>query len=668
MMKNKVKKLIKLARVGLSLNYPLAKWVENIRAGSRTRILTYHRIDDDPSDRLAVSPKEFHDQMELLKREGFTIISLEKLLERMHKGQMPKAKTIALTFDDGYLDNYVHALPILQKFGFTATFFLAAGFIDQDKMFSLSTTSTRPQPLSWKHVKEMSRAGMSFGAHTVNHPDLTQIPRADAKFEIKQSKEIIENQIGKPIYTFCYPGGHFNEFVRRQVIDAGYYGACSVRPGTNSNISDQFSLRRTEISGDDTLSDYRKKIYGGFDLQHKIWQLLLKIRKSIQTSSGVRNSDQHVLVNSPNHSRKYRIMHLIEDLEFGGAERQLVTIVKSTNPQKYSVAVCCLSNSGAMADELQQAGFTIHILGKCKGFDFKLLFKLTGLLLSRKIDILHTHIFTANFWGRLAALFVPGLSVVQHEHSHFTLQSGFRRLIERILVVKSNIIIAVSADLHKCFSRKIRDLHNKLKLIPNGSIVVDELSQVETTTQSRFYSKIKTVAIIGSLEPRKDHQTFLRAAKIVHERNPKTRFLVIGDGPLRSTLESQAKFLDFNGNLQFTGWQSDIPTLLKNIDVYVSSSLTEGISLALLEAMAANVPVVCTNVGGTPEIIKHGERGLLVKKQNSKELAKAITDIIENPKMGSRVAQRGREFVLQNFSAKRMISQVESIYSEICSN
>ena len=258
--------------------------------------------------------------------------------------------------------------------------------------------------------------------------------------------------------------------------------------------------------------------------------------------------------------------------------------------------------------------------------------------------------------------------MVQHEHSHFTLQSGFRRLIERILVVKSNIIIAVSADLHKCFSRKIRDLHNKLKLIPNGSIVVDELSQVETTTQSRFYSKIKTVAIIGSLEPRKDHQTFLRAAKIVHERNPKTRFLVIGDGPLRSTLESQAKFLDFNGNLQFTGWQSDIPTLLKNIDVYVSSSLTEGISLALLEAMAANVPVVCTNVGGTPEIIKHGERGLLVKKQNSKELAKSINYIIENSKIGSRMAKRGREFVLQNFSAKRMISQVEGIYSEVCSN
>ena len=666
-MTNRFLKIFRLLRSAPStLAYPICKVMTAFQAGHRVRILTYHRIDYDSTDRLAVNPEDFARQMEFLKREGYKVISVNDVINNIQKGRHFETKTIAITFDDGYLDNYTYALPILQGHGLNATFFLATGFVDMNKTFSLTTTLNRPKPMSWQDVQTMVRYGMSMGAHTVNHAKLTQIPIAEAVDEIRQSRTILQEQTGKPVDIFCYPGGYFDEHVRQEVIQAGFRGACSVRPGTNTLASDRFNLRRTEISGDDTLFDFEKKVCGAFDLQHNIWQLLKKIARNIKEQTFGRQVPKHEATTHNAYAHKRRVMHLIEDLEYGGAERQLITIAKGTDLKKYKVQVCCLSHAGAMAMELEETGVAVHVLCKRGKFDIKILLKLVKLLKSQKIDVLHTHVFTASFWGRLASIFVPGLRIVQHEHSHFSLQSRIRWFLDRLMSIKSDMVIAVSAELERSSKRRMKNIRKKLQLVQNGSIAVDQLASVKSAATLRGTNgRYKTVAIIGSLEPRKDHDTFLRAAKIVRARNPKTRFLIVGDGPLRCKLETEAANLGLNGSVNFIGWQSDVLPVLKKSDVYVSSSTTEGTSVALLEAMAAGLPVVCTRVGGNPEIVEHGERGLLVPKRDSRALAEAISYVLENPETGYRLAENGRRYVFQHFSAKRMISQIEKIYDDV---
>lgn len=210
-------------------------------------ILTYHRIVPKPlynaRHGIWVTARNFRRQMRLLSLGGFNTISLDMLLSA-NKGinQLPK-KPIIITFDDGYEDNYLHAFPILKKYNFTATIFLVSGYIGKDNHWDEIYGEEIVSLLSLDEIKEMFAYGISFGAHSVTHPHLSQLKGEQVFKEIVQSKKGIEEMLNQEITSFCYPYGEFNQAVKQMVIDAGFKCACAC----DTEINDLYELRRIQI-------------------------------------------------------------------------------------------------------------------------------------------------------------------------------------------------------------------------------------------------------------------------------------------------------------------------------------------------------------------------------------------------------------------------------------
>jgi peptidoglycan/xylan/chitin deacetylase (PgdA/CDA1 family) len=213
--------------------------------------------------------------MGYLAAHAYRVITLEALYGALGSGTELPRRCVVLTFDDGFADNYHHAYPILQRFGFPATIFLTVGFIGMDALPVLSGVSRSAPPLSWEQVDEMGRHGIVFGSHTLTHPSLSRLSPPEAVKEIVESKRLLEERIGQQAAFFCYPKGDLNAGVKQVVRQAGYRAACGTNPGAVHRRSDLFCLPRTYIGRTDTLNDFRKKLCGAYDLLHysvQVWR------------------------------------------------------------------------------------------------------------------------------------------------------------------------------------------------------------------------------------------------------------------------------------------------------------------------------------------------------------------------------------------------------------
>ena len=253
---------------------------------SGLRILFYHRVSDDDGDPLAVSPRRFREQMELLAAEGFQVVGLAEGLARLEPGQ-PTARTIVLNFDDGFRDVGENALPVLELLGFRATVFVPTGVIDGTASFPWY--SEQPPLLDWEEIVELDRAGtLRFEAHSVTHPNLLLLSDEGSRWEIGHSKADLEARLGRAVEAFCYPAGLFGDRERRFVAEAGYRLAVSCEPGVNVPGTDSLSLRRRQIDPRDRRLDFRAKVGGGHDKPLPLRSVYRRIRY------GERSSDRPV--------------------------------------------------------------------------------------------------------------------------------------------------------------------------------------------------------------------------------------------------------------------------------------------------------------------------------------------------------------------------------------
>ena len=256
------------------------------------RILMYHSISHFQNyNQLVVPPQNFDGQMKYLFDKGYSVISLEELIYHIRNRKEIPYKSIVITFDDGYKDNYTYAFPILKKYNFTATIFLTTNYIGKDKRLGWAKMSALVESggLSWEQISEMSNYGISFDNHTCSHPILTEIDDERARHEIIRSKSTIEEKLGTEVKFFAYPGGYFSQKHKDMVAEAGFLGACSIVPGSNDAKTDIFALRRTEISPKDTIFDFRKKLVGAYDCLHHVIQSWQKrtCEKEIQSDKDV---------------------------------------------------------------------------------------------------------------------------------------------------------------------------------------------------------------------------------------------------------------------------------------------------------------------------------------------------------------------------------------------
>ncbi len=201
-------------------------------------VLMYHSIDNRGNETsLSVSPESFERQMEFLHRNHYNVIPLEKVISYIEKKEKVPPKTLAITFDDGFYNNYKCAFPVLKKYNIPATIFVIVGRIGQEGW------------VGWKELKEMSDSGLiTIGSHTVSHIWLPTMGTRKLKDELSQSKEILEKNLGKKVDVFCYPVGAFDDRVKNNVKEAGYACAVATNPGKLPTKGDKYTIRRIKIS------------------------------------------------------------------------------------------------------------------------------------------------------------------------------------------------------------------------------------------------------------------------------------------------------------------------------------------------------------------------------------------------------------------------------------
>lgn len=368
---------------------------------------------------------------------------------------------------------------------------------------------------------------------------------------------------------------------------------------------------------------------------------------------------------------KMKVIHVVYTLEMGGLEHLVFTLLKSLNFNKYSLEVCCLSRGGIFNEKIQCLGIPVFIFEKKKGIDYSLFFRLARFFCSRKDSIVHTHNTATWLYGGIAAR-IAGVKVCIHtEHSNlFEHQKGLL-WVEKLLSLLTNVVIAdsnkVNAHLVEC--QGIR--RDKVSTIYNG-IDVEKFQWASEAANIKNVLGIslgdRVVGMVARLEKVKNHACLLRAFRQVLNTIPNVSLVFVGDGSESSNLKQYARDLNILEKVYFLGTRTDIPEILNILDIFVLSSKSEGLSLSLLEAMAAGKPIVATNVGGNPEIVDSGVTGLLVPDNDHQKMAEGIIGLLRNKELAQAMGIVGRRRVQERFSLDRMVDEYEKLYDTLLEN
>jgi peptidoglycan/xylan/chitin deacetylase (PgdA/CDA1 family) len=231
------------------------------------RTLMYHQIvDGEPNEIHAVSAQQFAAQMHWLREAGFQVVSLEDWWQMREIAAVPR-NAVALTFDDGYQDNYTVAWPLLQELDLPATIFLVTGSVGGTSGWHQGVLSRTPM-LSWAQIREMARSGIAFGAHTVTHAPLTSLDIGAARWEISESRDQLQQALGLPVLSMAYPFSQYDSQVKSLVAECGFRLACTYRPGyVGTAGGDVMALERIGILATDTLVAFKDKVRGAMRLR-----------------------------------------------------------------------------------------------------------------------------------------------------------------------------------------------------------------------------------------------------------------------------------------------------------------------------------------------------------------------------------------------------------------
>jgi len=245
---------------------------------TRRLILAYHRVLPNPDDPLAVSLQQFRDQLTYLQDQGWMSVTLQGIASPELWSSFGGRSLVAITFDDGYLDNYLFAAPILKELGFHATFFVVTGYVGTSKIFpwmSKSSTSLSKinLPMGWEEVRQLRDEGFEVGSHTVTHSLLTQVTAKEALKELDDSRRTLQEQLEVPIMSICYPAGNYNQQIVRMARQVGYQLGV-VTPCWAGVKETRLTLRRVGVYGSNSFRIFQLKVSPIFPLVRELMLML----------------------------------------------------------------------------------------------------------------------------------------------------------------------------------------------------------------------------------------------------------------------------------------------------------------------------------------------------------------------------------------------------------
>jgi len=368
---------------------------------------------------------------------------------------------------------------------------------------------------------------------------------------------------------------------------------------------------------------------------------------------------------------KINILHIYQNSKIGGVQQQLLSLLKAYSRERFNPIFCCLGPKEEIGKEIEGTGIEFIPLNKLRynRFSSGIVLELHRLMKKKQIHVVRTHRYRSNLYGRLAAFFAGVPVIIASVHDNYrTDKRPKRRIMNRILSKITDKIVAVSEDVKEDIIRYDSIDPSKIEVIPNG-IDVERFNPEKNTTDIRKEFSLEeddiVIGFVGRIVPAKGLEYLLNALPYLNEEFKSIKLLIVGEGSLVEELKERAKKNNIFDNILFIGRRRDIPEILASINIFVMPSIAEGLPNALLEAMAMGKPIVTTEVGGIPEIVKNGFNGLLVPPRDTLSLSKAIKELIGNDRLAAKLGQAARDLVHDNLSIKAIAQKWQSLYVSI---
>jgi glycosyltransferase involved in cell wall biosynthesis len=368
---------------------------------------------------------------------------------------------------------------------------------------------------------------------------------------------------------------------------------------------------------------------------------------------------------------RIKILMVIDHLDSGGAQTLLVDLLAGLDRQRFEPMVCALRTSHKYVDAISRLGVPVFQLGAWR-LDPRKVARLVHLVKKERIDIIHTHLTAARVLGGAAAM-LTGKKLLAHDHSGDEYLRNHPRLarwllfpLERWLMRNTEKVFAVSAATAD-FNVRIKGIAPEKVVIVHNWIDPARFapdSKARTELRSRWGVPAESIVVgaVGRLSPQKGFENLVRAAHEILSRHPHVRFVLVGEGPERKTLERLAELESVAAAFFFPGFMSEVHKAYSAFDIFALPSIYETFGLVVLEAMTTGLPVVASRVGGVQELLENGRTGILVSPGDPQALAQAVGSLIDDPQGSRQMGMAAREEALERFDRRKTIARIENFY------
>jgi glycosyltransferase involved in cell wall biosynthesis len=352
------------------------------------------------------------------------------------------------------------------------------------------------------------------------------------------------------------------------------------------------------------------------------------------------------------------VIHCVFSIAIGGQEMVILSLTERADRSRFSPRVLCFEGAGELAPRFEAAGIPVDVLDRVDGGAIATLAAMRRYLRARRPAILHTHNPTPHQLGALARMVTDIPVLIHTKHGRNQLLTRRGRRLEQFAGRVTDAVVAVSLDAADVARTVERVPSDRIRVIHNG---VD----VSTITPVPPMPRGWRVVHVARLNAVKDQATLLRAARLILDQQPAFQLHIVGDGERRDELEQLSAELGLGAAVRFHGFQADVRPFLAGMDAFVLSSVSEGIALTLLEAMAAALPVVATDVGGNREVVIPGETGCGVAAGEPAALARAVVTLLGDPERAARFGAAGRARATTEFALDTTVVAYERLYSDL---
>lgn len=353
------------------------------------------------------------------------------------------------------------------------------------------------------------------------------------------------------------------------------------------------------------------------------------------------------------------VMLVGDTLNIGGTEGQFVEVASGLARAGWTVHAACVRAEGPLRARLLLAGIDAWTCGPRSFKSPRLagsVMRLANYCRRHRITLLHAFDFYSNILAVLAARVAGIPTVIASQRELETLRPRHQRMLQRLTLRLATYVVANSTAAADGIRRSNHRLRDRTVVVPNGVDIA------RFSPAKRAATGIPAIGTLANARAEKGLDVFIRAAAMLAARHPETRFRLWGDGPLRPHLERLAEALGVARQVEFCGRTTEPERALGGLDVFVLPSLSEACPNAVLEAMATGLPVVASDVGGIPDLVRHGETGYLVRPDNPGQLASAIEALIDDRRLAGELGARGRARAVQEFAMERLIDRMAALY------